>query len=224
MNNIIDRGLSVIVSFVSDFILEIILKKPNTLILTVAIVLVFLVWVAAYDYMIKLIKFVPSLKRNPHWQLVLVKSSDFTYMLLVFLVIQLSLEAIKSTVGGVDPSFFEAAAGVFVLIIAGFSVVAYVSALSSPVPVSTIQPTSDSSSSSSKIGSRGTDGEQIRALRDEISALKTEMKNMKEFVVTHNDGSSSSSSSFSSSLLWDSPSKKAKRRVKDWKGHPLQAV
>lgn len=221
MNNIIDRGLSVIVSFVSDFILEIILKKPNTLILTVAIVLVFLVWVAAYDYMIKLIKFVPSLERNPHWQLVLLKASDFTYMLLVFLVIQLSLEAIKSTVGDVDPSFFEAAAGVFVLIIAGFSVVAFVSALSSPVPVSTIQPTSDSSSSS-KIGSRGTDGEQIRALRDEISALKTEMKNMKEFVVTHNDGSSSSS--FSSSLLWDSPSKKAKRRVKDWKGHPLQAV
>lgn len=218
MNKIIDRSLSVIVSFVSDFILEIILEKPNTLILTVAIVLVFLVWVAAYDYLVKLIKYVPSLKRNPHWQLVLLKSADFMYMLLVFLVIQLSLEAIKSSVGDVNPSFFEAAVGVFVLIIAGFSVVAFVSALSSPVPVSTVQPTT----SGSKIGASASSHEkEIRVLKKELSALKIEVKKTKEIAMAHNNVSVQGGSS----LLWDSPSKKAKRRTKGLTGgSPLQIV
>ena len=218
MNKIIDRSLSVIVSFVSDFILEIILEKPNTLILTVAIVLVFLVWVAAYDYLVKLIKYVPSLKRNPHWQLVLLKSANFMYMLLVFLVIQLSLQAIKSSVGDVNPSFFESAVSVFVLIIAGFSVVAFVSALSSPLPVSTVQPTT----SGSKIGASASSHEkEIRALKKELSALKIEMKKTKEIAMAHNNVSVQGGSS----LLWDSSYKKANRRTKGWTGgSPLQIV
>lgn len=127
---LVDKGLAVIIGLVSNFIFGVINIKPNRLELGVLVILVFLLWVALYDYTVTWIKHLRVLKNNKTWQEVLLNIMDFIYLLGIFLVLELVLEFLKTGIGKSDPSLLEILVGIYALMLAGFSVVQSVKSLS----------------------------------------------------------------------------------------------
>ncbi len=118
-----DKGLSVIIGLVSNFVFDIIDIKSNRLELFLVVIIVFLLWVSADRFIRKWVKKLNVLETNKVWQSVLLGILDFVILLGTFLVIQLILEFLKNGISNINPNLFEIFVGIFALMLIGFSIV-----------------------------------------------------------------------------------------------------
>ncbi len=118
-----DRGISVIIGLVSNFVFGIINIKSNRLELSLVVIIVFLLWASADQFIRKWITKLDVLIANKVWQKVLLEILDFVLLLGIFLVVQLILEFLKSGISNIDPNLFEIFVGIFALALTGFSIV-----------------------------------------------------------------------------------------------------
>lgn len=120
---LVDKGLAVIIGLVSNFVFDIIDVKPNRLEISLIVIIVFVLWAVADRFIRKWLQNLPVLKSNRVWQEVLIGILDFSLLLGIFLVLQLILEFLRTGISSSNPNLFEVSIGIFVIMLAGFSIV-----------------------------------------------------------------------------------------------------
>ncbi len=120
---LVDKGLAVIIGLVSNFVFDIIDVKPNRLEISLIVIIVFVLWAVADRSIRKWLQNLPVLKSNRVWQEVLIGILDFSLLLGIFLVLQLILEFLRTGISNSNPNLFEVSIGIFVIMLAGFSIV-----------------------------------------------------------------------------------------------------
>ena len=123
LTRVFDRGLSVITSFISSFVLIALLQPTSyKLEFTLTVVLVFVLWMIMDGMIREWLNNISSLKRNKNWKEVLVSGIDFISLLFIFLMVQLFLTILTEGWNAFNPSVPEALVAIFVVILTALAI------------------------------------------------------------------------------------------------------
>ena len=121
---LLDRSSAVITSFVSSFMMGLIVSRPARVELTVSVFVLLAIWIMA-DRLLRQWLRAPAgiMAENARWRDVLLEVLDFLLMFGLFLTAQLLLYGLRGSIGSSELDAVEVVVFVFTLILGGFSVV-----------------------------------------------------------------------------------------------------
>lgn len=131
---LLDRGMAVIISFVSSLMFTLITGQPSRVEISVIVVEMLILWIML-DRVIR-IWFTTSviMEENPLWRDVIIALLDFMLLLGIFVVAQMFLSGLYSAISTNQYSAYEIVVFVLATMLAGFAIVHRIKALKAPLP------------------------------------------------------------------------------------------
>ena len=119
---LLDRSMAVITSFFSSFMLTLIVSRPARVEITVIVFVLLAIWFMADRFLRRWLKSSILMTENARWRDVIVEVLDFLLMFGLFLIAQLILHGLSSSIGTSELDSVEVVVFVFTLILGGFAV------------------------------------------------------------------------------------------------------
>ncbi len=132
-SRLLNRGMAVIISFVSSFMLSLIVSQPSRVEITVIVVVLLVIWIMADRLIRRWFRTSLLMKENALWRDVLVEILDFLLLLGIFLVAQLFLSGLRSGISTSELSAVEVVSFVLAIMLGGFAIVHTIKALNASV-------------------------------------------------------------------------------------------
>ncbi len=132
-SRLLDRGMAVIISFVSSFMLSLIVSLPSRVEITVIVVVLLVIWIMADRTIRRWFRTSLLMKENARWRDVLIEVLDFLLLLGIFLVAQLFLRGLRSGISTSELSAVEVVSFVLAIMLGGFAMVHTIKALKAPI-------------------------------------------------------------------------------------------
>ena len=130
---LLDRGMAVIISFISSFMLSLIVSQPSRVEITVIVVVLFVLWIMADRLIRTWFETSMIMKDNARWRDVILAVLDFLLLLGIFLVAQLFLRALRDGISTSELSAVEVVSFVLAIMLGGFAIVHTIKALKAPI-------------------------------------------------------------------------------------------
>lgn len=123
LTRLLGRNWAVITSFVSSFMMSLIVSGPARAEITVITYIVIIIWIMADGYARRLLRSWTLMDENKRWRDVIFEIMDFLLMFSIFLAAQLMLHGLRASIGAGDLSLPEIIVFVLVSILVGSAVV-----------------------------------------------------------------------------------------------------
>jgi hypothetical protein len=132
-SRLMDRGMAVIISFVSSFMLTLIISQPSRVEISVIVVVLLVLWIMLDRVLRTWFQTSVIMAENRRWRDVIIEVLDFLLLLGIFLVAQLFLLGLRSAIGTSQLSGVEVVSFVLSTMLAGFAIVHRIKALKAPL-------------------------------------------------------------------------------------------
>jgi hypothetical protein len=119
---LLDRSMAVITSFVSSFMMGLIVSRPARVEITVSVFVLLAIWIMADRFLRRWLKTSVLMKENARWRDVILEVLDFLLMFGLFLTAQLLLHGLRGGIGSSELDSVEVVVFVLSLILGGFSI------------------------------------------------------------------------------------------------------
>ncbi len=133
VRNFLDRNLSVIIGFVSSFVLTILLQGPQRVEVRLIVILVVLISIGVVGPLRTWINNSPVMRENQRWRDVLLVFINSLLSLGIFLAVQLVLVGFRASIGTGEPSGVELIAFVIIALLSVFGIFDTLKAVLTPV-------------------------------------------------------------------------------------------
>lgn len=120
---LLDRSMAVITSFVSSFMMGLIVSRPARVEITVIVFVLLAIWIMADRFLRKWLRTSILMKENKRWRDIIIEVLDFLLMFGLFLTAQLLLHGLSSSVGESELDAVEVVVFVLSVILGGFAIV-----------------------------------------------------------------------------------------------------
>ena len=130
---LINRGMAVIISFISSFGLSLVVAQPSRVEITVIVVVLFVLWIMADRLIRGWFETSVLMKANARWRDLIIAVLDFLLLLGIFLVAQLFLRALRDGIDTSELSAVEVIVFILAIVLGGFAIVHTIKALKEPI-------------------------------------------------------------------------------------------
>lgn len=128
---LVNKGMTVILSFYSSFIVNLIIQAGHPLEFTLIVVAFFLVWISIESWLKKSLNSIYSLQKNTQWKEVLFDVIDNISLLSIFIFVQIIFAHLSNPISSPNLSVAEKITSLMVIYLLGFSLLQTIKSLNS---------------------------------------------------------------------------------------------